>query len=182
MLDLLARNWWLVVLRGVCAILFGVIAWTWPGLTLGVLVIVWAVYALADGVLALVAAFSGTSGAPTWSLILWALVSIGAGVVAIVYPGMTAVVLVFVIAFWAVITGVMEIVAAIRLRKEIEGEFWLVLAGLASVLLGLALFARPGVGALAVVWLIGAYAVLFGVLLVLLGFRVKNLQRTARLA
>lgn len=180
MLTLLARNWWLIVLRGVCAIVFGLLAWMWPGVTLGALVFLWAFYAFADGILAIAAALSGSTGAPAWSLILSAFVSIGAAVVAFIYPGMTAVVLVYVIALWAIVTGVMQIVAAIRLRKEIDNEVWLGLAGLASVVLGLILFARPGVGALAVVWLIGTYAVLFGVLLVVLGFRVKGLPRLAQ--
>jgi uncharacterized membrane protein HdeD (DUF308 family) len=176
MLQLIAKNWWMLVLRGVCAILFGVLAFTWPGVTLGALVLLWAVYAFADGVLAFAAAFSGASGTPWWVLILEGLVSIAAAAAAVLYPGITAIVLLYVIAAWAVVTGVFEIAAAIQLRKEIQGEVWLGLAGLASVLFGLVLFARPGAGALAVVWIIGAYAVVFGVLLVALGLRVKALK------
>ena len=139
MLDLLARNWWLVVLRGVCAIVFGLVAWMWPGVTLGALIIIWAAYALTDGVLAITAALTGTTDAPAWSLILAALVSIGAAIVALVYPGMTAVFLVYLIAAWAIVTGVMSIAAAIRLRREIEGDLWLALAGVASVVFGVLL-------------------------------------------
>jgi uncharacterized membrane protein HdeD (DUF308 family) len=179
MLDLLVRNWWLVVLRGIFAILFGVIAWTQPAVTLGALVLLWAIYAFADGVLAFWAAFSGATGRPAWVLILEGLVGIGAGTVAVLFPGITAVFLLYLIAAWALFTGVLEIVAAIRLRKEIEGEFWLILAGLASVVFSLVLFARPGVGALAVVWIIGTYAIMFGVLLVALGFRLKSRKRIA---
>jgi len=176
MLRFIARNWWMLVLRGACAILFGVLAFTWPGVTLGALVLLWGVYAFADGILAFAAAFSGAAGTPWWVLILEGLVSIAAAAAAVLYPGITAIVLLYVIAAWAIVTGVFEIAAAIQLRKEIEGEIWLGLAGLASIFFGLALFARPGAGALAVVWIIGAYAIVFGALLVALGFRVKALK------
>ena len=174
MLHFMARNWWLLVLRGVFAILFGVFAFTWPGITLGTLVLMFGVYAFADGILAFVAAFSHSTGRPWWILALEGLFSIAAAMAAFLYPGITAVVLLFVIAFWAIVTGVVEIAAAIQLRREIEGEVWLGLAGLASVLFGLTLLAQPGVGALAVVWLIGAYSMLIGILLVALGFHVKT--------
>ena len=173
MLHFIARNWWLLVLRGVFAILFGVFAFTWPGITLGTLVLMFGVYAFADGILAFVAAFSHATGRPWWILALEGLFSIAAAMAAFLYPGITAVVLLFVIAFWAIVTGVVEIAAAIQLRREIEGEVWLGLAGLASVLFGLTLLAQPGAGAVAVVWLIGAYSMLIGILLVALGFRVK---------
>ena len=174
MLHFIARNWWLLVLRGVFAILFGVFAFTWPGITLGTLVLIFGVYAFADGMLAFVAAFSHSTGRPWWILALEGLFSVAAAMAAFLYPGITTVVLLFVIAFWAIVTGVVEIAAAIQLRKEIEGEVWLGLAGLASVLFGLTLLAQPGAGALAVVWLIGAYSMLIGILLVALGFHVKT--------
>ena len=174
MLRFIGRNWWLLVLRGICAILFGVLAFTWPGMTLGVLVLLFGGYALADGILAFVAAFSNSTGTPWWILVLEGLVGIAVASVTFLYPGITAVVLLVLIAMWAIVTGVFELAAAVQLRKEIEGEVWLGLAGLASVLFGLVLLARPGIGALAVVWMIGAYSVLFGVLLVALGFRVKS--------
>jgi|SRR6187431_2604330 uncharacterized membrane protein HdeD (DUF308 family) len=177
MLQFISRNWWMLVLRGVCAILFGVLAFTWPGVTLGALILLWGAYAFADGVLALAAAFSGAASAPWWVLIVEGLVGIAAAVAAFFAPGITAILLLYLIAAWAVVKGVFQIVAAIQLRKEIEGEFWLGLAGLASLLFGLALFAQPGVGALAVVWIIGAYAMAFGALLVALGFRVRSPNR-----
>jgi uncharacterized membrane protein HdeD (DUF308 family) len=176
MLSLITKNWWMVVLRGVFAILFGLMAWTWPGVTLGVLVTIWGIYAFADGILALAAAFSGATGRPWWTLLLEGLVCLGAAGVAFFEPGVTALVLLYIIAWWAIVTGVLEIVAAVQLRKEIEGEFWLGLAGLGSVLFGLFLMIRPGEGALAVTWVIGVYAVLFGVFLVALGFRLKGLR------
>jgi uncharacterized membrane protein HdeD (DUF308 family) len=179
MLRLMAKNWWAVVLRGVFAILFGALAWTWPGVTLGALVLLWGAYAFADGILAIVSAFSGASGQPWWVLALEGVVGLGAAAVAVFYPGLTAMALLYLIAAWAIVTGVFEIVAAIRLRKEIEGEFWLGLAGLASVAFGVMLFLQPGAGALAVVWIIGAYAIVFGVFLVALGFRLRGLKDKA---
>jgi uncharacterized membrane protein HdeD (DUF308 family) len=176
MLSLIAKNWWLIVLRGVCAILFGLFAWTFPGVTLGALVMLWALYAIADGVLAFLVALSGASGRPWWVLALEGLVSIVAACAGIFYPGVTALVLLYVIAVWAIMTGILEIVAAVQLRKEIENELWLGLAGLASVFFGLLLIARPGVGVLAVMWIIGTYAIVFGLVLVLLGFRARALK------
>jgi uncharacterized membrane protein HdeD (DUF308 family) len=176
MLNFVARNWWLIVVRGVCAMVFGLLAWLWPGVTLGALVLLWGAYAFLDGVLAFAAAFSGSSGKPWWALVLEGVVSLGAAVATLVAPGITAVVLLYVIAAWAIVHGALEIAAAIQLRKEIQGEFWLGLTGLASIVFGILLIARPGVGAVAVVWLIGLYSVAFGVLLVALGFRVKALK------
>ena len=176
MLGMMARNWWMIVLRGVFAIAFGVLAWTWPGITLGVLVLMWGAYAFADGVLALIAAVSGASGKPWWMLTLEGLVGIGAAAVAFFYPGITTLVLLYMIAAWAIVTGIFEIVAAIQLRKEIEGEFWLALAGVASLVFGAILIARPAVGALAVTWMIGLYSVAFGALLIAVGFRVRSLK------
>ena len=173
MLQFIGRNWWLLVLRGVCAILFGVLAFTWPGMTLGALIWMFGAYALVNGVLAFVAAFSNSTDTPWWILVLEGLVSIAAASATLLYPGITAIVLLVVMAMWAIVTGVFQIGAAIQLRKEIEGEVWLGLAGLASVLFGVVLLARPGIGALAVVWIIGGYSVLFGMLLVALGVGVK---------
>lgn len=173
MLRFIGRNWWLIVLRGVCAILFGVLAFTWPGMTIGALVLLFGGYALVNGILAFVAAFSHSTGTPWWILALEGLVSIAAASVTFLYPGITAVALLVLIAMWAIVTGVFEIGAAIQLRKEIEGEFWLGLAGLASVLFGAVLLARPGIGALAVVWMIGGYSIVFGVMLIALGFGIK---------
>jgi uncharacterized membrane protein HdeD (DUF308 family) len=173
MLHVLARNWWAVALRGLFAVLFGLVAFAWPGVTLGALVLLWGAYAFVDGILAIVSAFSGASGQPWWMLALEGIVGLGAAAAAIFYPGVTALVLLYVIAAWAIVTGVFEIAAAIRLRKEIEGELWLALAGLASVAFGVLLVARPGAGAVSVVWIIGAYAFVFGVMLIALGFRLK---------
>ena len=180
MLNLIAKNWWLIVLRGICAILFGLLALTRPGITLGALIMLWAIYAFVDGVLAFVAALSGSSGTPWWLLVLEGVVGVGVAAAAFLAPGVTAIVLLFFIAARAIVAGILEIAAAIQLRKEIEGELWLGLAGAGSVLFGLVLMARPGIGALAVVWMIGLYAILFGGLLVALGFRVRTLTGLVR--
>jgi uncharacterized membrane protein HdeD (DUF308 family) len=177
LLEMMAQNWWSIVMRGVVAILFGLMAWIWPGVTLGALVLLWGCYAFADGVLALTGAFSDTARSSWWALAIIGIVSIGAALVAFVYPGLTAVGLLYLIAFWAMVTGVLAIVAAIELRREIENEFWLGLAGALSVLFGALLIARPGVGALALLWMIGTYAVASGVMLVALGLRVRSLIR-----
>ena len=179
LLQMMARNWWTTVLRGVCAILFGLLALAWPGVTLAALVLVWGAYAFADGVLAFATAFSDTAERPWWALVLTGLVSIGAALFAFFYPGLTAVGLLFVIAFWAIASGALAIVSAIELRRHIEGEVWLGLAGVVSVLFGMLLIARPAIGALAVVWMIGAYAIVSGVLLIALGMEVKRMARVA---
>jgi uncharacterized membrane protein HdeD (DUF308 family) len=175
--DLFTRNWWLVALRGVAAIIFGLLAFVWPGLTLLTLVCLYGAYALVNGILALTIAIKAPKGYPHYgSLILQAVFSIVMGVVAFVWPGITALVLLLLIAFWAIVSGIFEIVTAVRLRKVIAHEWLLVLAGALSVLFGVLLLLRPAVGALALVWWIGAFAVVFGILLLGLSFRMRHLR------
>jgi len=165
----------MLALRGVIAVLFGILAFIWPGLTLWALVYLFGAYVLVDGVFALVTAFRGReTNDRWWVLLLEGLAGITAGIIAFIWPGMTAFVLLYLIAAWAIVTGVIEIVAAIRLRKEIEGEWVLALSGLASIIFGVLMVLWPGAGALAVVWLIAAYAIFFGILLIFLAFRVRN--------
>jgi uncharacterized membrane protein HdeD (DUF308 family) len=172
----LARNWGWIVLRGVAAILFGVLAFAWPGLTLAVLILVWGAYAIMDGLMAVAAGLRiKDEGKPMWPLLVVGSIGIAAGGAALAWPGMTALVLLTCIAAWAVGTGVFQIVAAIRLRKVIANEWTLGFSGALSVLFGLLMFARPGAGALAVIWIIACYAIAFGLLLVMLGFRLKGL-------
>jgi uncharacterized membrane protein HdeD (DUF308 family) len=170
----LARNWWLVLLRGIAAILFGVLAFMWPGLTLVTLVIFWGAFALVDGVLAIASAVMGGNPMPRWWLVIVGLAGIVAGILTFAWPGLTALVLLTFIAAWAIVLGVFEIVGAIRLRKEIEGEWLLILNGVISVLFGLVLLWRPGAGALAVVWIIGAYAILLGIIYVALALKLRK--------
>ena len=175
MLEDLARNWGWIELRGIVAVLFGVLALLWPGVTLAALVILWGAFALADGILSLIAAFKiRDKGRPFWSLLIVGLLGIAAGIVTFLWPGITAFVLLMFIAAWAFVMGIFQIIAAIRLRKEIENEWLLGLSGVLSVIFGVLMFLQPGAGALAVVWIIGAYAIFFGVLLIVLGFRLKR--------
>ncbi len=182
LLDRLTSNWWAVVLRGVFAVIFGALALAWPGVTIGVFVLLFGAFALADGIMALVAAFAGGSGQRWWVLVLKAIVSVLAAGVAFFMPGITALTLLYIIAFWAIVIGLMEIMVALRLRKEIQGEFFLVLGGLLSILFGIFAVGRPGAGALAVTWMIGGYAIVFGVLLIGLGFRLKGLRNRVKKA
>jgi uncharacterized membrane protein HdeD (DUF308 family) len=175
MVESLSRNWWLVVLRGLLAILFGVLAFIWPAITWLTLIVIFGVYAVVDGLVAVFTGLSRTKDSPRWWVfLLEGLISIGAGVVALLWPGLTTLVLIYMIAGWAVITGVLEIVAAIRLRHEITNEWFLGLGGLLSIGLGVLLFLQPVAGSLAIIWIIAGYALFFGILLVILGFRLRN--------
>lgn len=174
--DRLAHHWWVLALRGLAAIIFGVLAFAWPGLTLAFLIFLYGAYALIDGILAVIAA-ARTGHDHRWGLLIEGLVGVVAGVVAFVWPGITALVLLYIIAAWALVTGVFEIIAAVRLRRAINNEWLLVLSGILSVLLGIALFLAPGAGALALVWLIAAYAIVFGIVLLALGWRLHGLQQ-----
>jgi uncharacterized membrane protein HdeD (DUF308 family) len=179
LLGTLAENWWLLLLRGLAAIAFGVIAFFWPGLTLVALTYLWGAYAIADGVIAIGAAFTASGDAgPRWWLGLGVVVSILAGVVAFVYTGMTALVLLMFIAVWAIIIGALQLYAASQLRKVIDNEWWLILSGLLSISFGAVLIAWPGTGALAVVWTIAWFAVFFGCMFIGLAFELKKFKRT----
>jgi len=175
--DQLARHWWVIGLRGLAAILFGVLAFVWPGMTLAVLVLLFGAYALVDGVLTLVAAFRG-GVQHRIVMLVEGVVSVLAGLAAFVWPGLTALVLLYIIAFWAIVTGVLEIVAAIRVRRAISNELGLVIGGVLSVVFGVVLLIAPGAGALAVIFLIGAYAVVFGIALLGLAWRLREHDQT----
>ncbi|HTO89614.1 MAG TPA: HdeD family acid-resistance protein [Candidatus Sulfotelmatobacter sp.] len=181
--KLLSRTWWMLLLRGVVSILFGIVALRTPGITLATLVLFFGAYVLVEGVFGSVQAISGRSENEHWVAMLFSgLLGILLGVLTFMAPGVTALVLLFYIAIWALLTGVLEMVLAVRLRKEIHGEFWLFLAGLFSVLFGVLLVSRPGAGALAVILYIGIWAIVTGVFTTVLAFRVrgfgKQLQST----
>jgi uncharacterized membrane protein HdeD (DUF308 family) len=168
-------NWWLLALRGLVAVLFGVLAFMWPGATLITLVWLFGAFALVNGILSLVLAAKTPKGYPkVGSLIFGGLLGILAGLLAFVMPGITALGLLILIAAWAIVTGIMELVAAVRLRKIINNEWLLVLAGIASVVFGILLLFQPAAGALVLIWWIGAWALLSGILLMILAFRMRN--------
>ncbi len=175
----MARYWWVFVLRGVLSILVGIAAFVWPGITLLVLVYLFAAWVLIDGVLSLIAALTGRDvpmGQNRWLMGLLGVLSIVAAIVAFFWPQITAVILALLISAWAIVTGVTQIVAAIQLRREIDNEWWLVLAGAASVVFGVLIFLFPLNGLLTIVWLIALYAIVFGVLLIGLGWRLRGLN------
>ena len=174
MVDTLAKNWWLLLLRGIVAIIFGVLAFSLPGITLLTLIMLYGAYALVEGVLAILAAITGGTPAPRWWLAIIGLLGVAAGILTLVMPGLTAITLLFFIAAWAIGTGVFQIIGAIRLRKEIDNEWLLILGGVISVLFGIGIVLAPGAGALALVWVIGTYAVISGVIFVALAFRLKK--------
>jgi uncharacterized membrane protein HdeD (DUF308 family) len=180
LMGTLAENWWLLLLRGLAAIAFGVLAFFWPGLTLAALVYLWGAYAIVDGVIALWAAFSASGGdaGPRWWLALSGVVSILAGIVAFAYTGMTALVLLMFIAVWAILIGVLQLYAAIQLWRVLDNAWWLILSGLFAIAFGAVLIAWPGTGALAVIWTIAWYAVFFGCMLVGLAFELKKFKQT----
>lgn len=178
MLIVYTRNWWTLALRGLLAVIFGVLAFVWPGITLLSLVFLFGAYAIVDGVFAIVAGVRRREQKRWWLLFIQGILGVIAGILAFTLPGMTALILLGLIAGWALFSGVLEIVAAIQMRKYITGEWLLALSGIASVLFGVLLLLNPAAGALAVVWIIGVYAVLFGVLLLALGFKLRGLERT----
>lgn len=166
-----AQHWWALALRGVSAVLFGLMAFAWPGITLAVLILLYGAYAFADGIFALIAGVR----AGLWGLSLVGLLGLAVGIGTLLWPGITALALVYAIAVWSIARGVLEIIAAIHLRKEIEHEWLLGLAGLVSILFGLLLAAAPGAGALSLVWIIGGFAIAFGTILIALGLRLRGL-------
>jgi uncharacterized membrane protein HdeD (DUF308 family) len=175
MVQVLARNWWALALRGVFAIIFGLIALINPGLTLLALVFLFGAYSLVDGVFGVAAAVRAAEAHNRWGwLLVEGIAGIVAGIIAFVVPGITAIVLLYLIAAWALVTGVFELIAGFRLRGHLASEWLLLLGGAASIILGVLLIVRPGAGALALLWLIGFYAILFGVLMLILAFRLRG--------
>jgi uncharacterized membrane protein HdeD (DUF308 family) len=176
----LARNWWSLVIRGVAAILVGIITFALPGITLAGLVILFGAYALLDGIFSIAGMVKAARSHERWgSLLLEGVAGIVAALVTIVWPAITALSLLYVIAAWAFVTGVLEIAAAIRLRRHISGEWMLALGGLLSVIFGALIVIFPLAGALAITFWVGAYCLIFGVVLMALGFRLRSWRREA---
>jgi len=179
MLAELSRVWWAFLVRGLAAILFGVLALVWPAATLAVLIILFGAYALVDGVFLVVKGIrSWKARDDRWLLFIEGLLGIGIGVMTFVAPAVTAVALLFYIAAWSLATGIIEIVSGIRLRREIAGEIVWILTGVVSIIFAVLLMLFPGAGVLGVLWLISIYAIAFGVLLVILSFRLLSHRRT----
>jgi uncharacterized membrane protein HdeD (DUF308 family) len=181
MLDRMSRDWWIIALQGVAAIVFGVLALLWPGITLLALVFLFAAYALIDGLLALISGIrrGRDAGRPDWWRVARGVVGIAVGVIAFAMPGITAYALLIVIAAWAIVSGAIEVVAAYQLRDMIRGEWLLALDGVVAIIFGIVLIAFPSAGALAVVWLIGAFAIVSGVILLALALRLRDRARRA---
>ena len=178
MVGMLTRNWGWIALRGAVAILFGLLTLFKPGITLATLIMLFGAYALIDGIFMVVSAIANRHGEPRWgTLLVGGLLGIAAGIATYTWPGLTAMVLLAVIAAWAIMMGIFEVAAAIRLRKQLDGEWALILAGLLSVAFGVFLVVRPAAGALAVVLWIGVYALISGIVLLSLGLRLRSWGR-----
>jgi uncharacterized membrane protein HdeD (DUF308 family) len=175
MLHTLATNWWALALRGLAAVVFGLLTFFLPGITLVTLVLLFGAYALIDGVFNVVAFFRVASH--HWALLLEGVIGIIAGVLTFAWPAITALALLYVIAFWAILTGILEIVAGIRLRKVIANEWLLLVMGVLSLIFGLLILFAPGAGALVIVLWIGGYALVFGLFLLALAFRLRGHRR-----
>ena len=179
MLIVYRESWWMLAIRGLAAVIFGLLTFLLPGITLTLLVMLFGAYALVDGIFAIVAGIKSRESKRWWLLLIEGVFGIIAGVLTFLMPGMTALFLLGLIAAWAILTGAFEIVAAIQMRKYISNEWLLALSGVASVLFGALLLINPGIGLLTLVWIIGAYVMVFGILLLALGFRLRSLERAA---
>jgi uncharacterized membrane protein HdeD (DUF308 family) len=176
----LVRNWWSLVIRGVVGVLLGVITFARPGITLTAIVLMFGAYALVDGVVSIAGAAKAVSAHERWgALVFEGVVGIVAAVVTVLWPAITALVLVSIIGAWALITGVFEIAAAIRLRRHVTGEWLMALSGIASVVFGFLVLVAPLAGALVIALWLGVYAFIFGVILIGLGFRLRSLHHSS---
>ena len=172
---------WSLILRGIVSILFGILVWIWPGISLLVLIILFGIFALVSGVFALAAAFQAhRSHRGWWLLAVSGVLCIAAGIIAFVWPGETAMVLLYVIAIWAIVTGVSEIAAAFSAGRTAVDEWLLVISGILSIIFGILLFVFPAVGLLALVWLVGIYAILYGIMLITSAFSISSFQKSVR--
>lgn len=177
MIQQLAQHWWALALRGVAAILFGVLTFVVPGITLLYLVYLFAFYVIFEGVFNIVSVIRAPGH--HWLLLVEGLISICAGILTILWPGITALILLYLIAFWAIFTGILEISSGIRLRQHISNEWLLILMGILSIAFGVFITVFPGAGAIAIILWIGGYAVLFGVILLVFAFRLRKYSKDA---
>lgn len=174
MLNVLAKNWWALLIRGIVAVIFGLLAFFWPGGVAVVLVILFGAYAFVDGIFALISAVRAAEAHQRWwAFLLEGIVGLLIAAIVVFYPGIAGLGLYFAIAIWAILTGILEIVAAVQLRKMIPNEFWLILGGILSIVFGVLLYLFPLVGILTVIYLIGFYAILFGIIMIVFSFRLR---------
>jgi uncharacterized membrane protein HdeD (DUF308 family) len=178
MLGLVTREWWVFAIRGIAAIVFGVLAFIWPETTLTVLVFLFGAYVLVDGVALLVALARGDAVARrhAWAVGIMGVLGIVAGVVTFAWPSLTAMSLLYLVAFWAIVTGTFQVIAAIALRRELDNEFWMAIGGAASIVFGALLVAFPGEGLISLVWLVGLWSVVFGVSSLGLAYRLHKID------
>jgi uncharacterized membrane protein HdeD (DUF308 family) len=178
MFNLMTQNWWAIALRGLVAVLFGIAAFMWPDITLWVLAPLFGVYAMINGIFAVIEAFGRDVSRERWLPLLFeGVVSIVVGAMILIWPGLTAMGLLFLIAFWAIMTGVFEIITAVRLRHEIRGEWLLALIAILSMAFGLLLLAFPAPGAFSVILMIRAFVFAIGALMMALAFKLRSLRR-----
>lgn len=174
-MDFLARNWWIVLLRGIAAIVFGLAAFAWPGLTLAVLVIMFGAFCLVDGIFSTIDAITFRKERDDWKFGLFdGVLGIIVGGLMLLMPGISAFALLLLVAAWAIFGGILRIMAAIRLRKQIEGEWFLVLSGLLSIVFGVAIAALPHAGLVSIAWIIGFWALVFGAMFIFLALRLRK--------
>ena len=178
MLGLVTRDWWVFAIRGIAALVFGVLAFIWPERTLTVLIYLFGAYVLVDGVALLVALIRGDAVARrhTWAVAIMGVLGIVVGVVTFVSPGLTALSLLYLVAFWAVVMGTFQVIAAFALRRELDNEFWMALGGVASIVFGVLLVVSPGDGLISLVWLVGLWSVVFGVSSLSLAYRLHEID------
>lgn len=180
MLGMVAREWWVFAIRGIAAIVFGVLAFIWPETTLAVLVLLFGAYVLVDGVALLVSLVRGDAVARrhAWAVGIMGVLGILAGIGTFAWPGLTALSLLYLVAVWAIAMGSFQVVAAIALRRELDGEFWMALGGVVSIVFGVFLVVFPGEGLLSLVWLVGIWSVVFGVSSLGLAYRLHEISAT----
>lgn len=175
MLEMMARNWWALLIRGIAAIVFGIaILIVWPGLVIGTMVLVFAAYVFVDGIFAIITAIQTRDQPRWWVTALEGVLGILAGIAAFLFPGAAVLTLLYIIAFWAIATGVLEIISAIELRKQIDNEWMLILSGAASIIFGVLVVLFPVTSTLTLLWLFGGLSIAFGIMLVILAFRVRG--------
>ena len=176
----LGGAWGWILLRGVASLAFGAMAFAWPGITVVVLVVMWGAWAFVDGIAALVTAWQARDrGTPVWPLVVIGVLGVGAGLVTVLAPAVAGTALLAFIAAWAIVTGVFQVVHAVRVRKAIDNEWLLILSGLLSVLIGVFILLYPASGALAIVWVIAAWSIVFGVMLVGAALRLRKYAAAA---